>query len=53
MALLELDKVTITVSSASSIESSIILDILMIALVSPALMVKAVSYTHPTLPTTD
>ena len=38
--MLGLDKVTITVSLASSIESSIILDIFMVPDVEPALMVR-------------
>ena len=45
-----------TVSLASSIESSIILDIFIVPVDAPALIVKvplasAVSYTHLTLPT--
>ena len=40
VALLGLDKVTMTVSLASSIESSIMLDILMVPLVEPALIVR-------------
>ena len=40
VALLGFDKVTITVSLASSIESSIMLDILMVPVVAPALVVK-------------
>ena len=39
-ALLGFDRVTITVSLASSIESSIMLDILIVPLVEPALIVK-------------
>ena len=39
-ALPGLDKVTITVSLASSIESLIILDILMVPVVAPALIVS-------------
>ena len=40
VALLGFDNVTMTVSLASSIESSIILDILIVPVDAPALMVK-------------